>query len=173
MNKPLFVAFLAGIQILGVSSLPALAVDIPVLTLTEQDDQHLDWSWSDGTGSGTFVTVVHDFWNGVTIPLLSGISDGFYGRWAENDPGYRNDVFLASTAPGSGTLYVTSDLVDFSPTLAALGTALNSDHKLFQIIFNDRGDHFATPAPDSGATCLMLLGALGSMAFLRRRKDAC
>jgi hypothetical protein len=62
-------------------SVPAFAVAVlPTLTLTERDNRHLDWSWSDGTGSGTFVTTVPDSWHNVGIPLPTGISDGFYGR---------------------------------------------------------------------------------------------
>lgn len=142
---------------------------VPVLTLTEIDDTHLDWSWSDGTGSGTFVTAVPDWWNGYTIPMPTGIGEDFYGRWEEDFPGHRNDVYLKVTAGGPGTLYVTSDLVDFSPSLAPLGSALDSYNSGYQIVFNDKGDHIVTNVPEQGVGVGMLAGVAGAILLARRR----
>lgn len=151
-------------------SVPAFGTAaLPVLTLTERDDRHLDWIWSDGTGSGTLVTTTPDLWNGVSIPLPSGISDSFYGRWAETFPGYRNGVHMTSSGPGLGTLYVTSDFVDFSPSLAALGSALPSDNRRFEVIFKDLGDHHVTP--DAMSTAGILAGSFAGLTLIHRSKS--
>ncbi len=155
---------LIGATLFSVVSANAL----PILTLTERNDKNLDWSWSDGTGSGTFTTAIADTWHGFTIPLPSGVTDSFYGRWEEDFPGHRNDVYLPfSGTAGFGTLYVTSDLVDLSPSLAALGSALDSYKSVYQIIFKDLGDHIVS-TPDAGSAQLLLASSLGALAFLRR-----
>lgn len=158
---------LIGVTLCSLASANAL----PILTLTERNDKNLDWSWSDGTGSGTFTTLTADWWNGFTIPLPSGVTDNFYGRWEEDFAGYRNDVYLPfSGTAGFGTLYVTSDLVDHSASLAALGSALDSDKGVYQIIFKDFGDHIVT-TPDAGSAHVLLMSAFGTLALLRRRKS--
>jgi hypothetical protein len=76
---------------------------------------------------------------------------------------------MSSSGPGVATLWVTSDLVDNSPSLATLGTALPSDNKRFQVIFKDLGDHHATP--DAMSTAGILAGSFAGLTLIRRSKS--
>jgi hypothetical protein len=174
--KQLFASTLVGAGLLHAVSVSA----VPILTLQERQGQFIDWTWSDGSGSGTFVATspTSGAWFALDFPLPSSISENFYGEWEEDSPNQRNHVFITpkldpsnAPIPNVGLFYANSDWPDFNGGLAPLGTALDSDHGLYQVIFLDGPDHVLFVS-DMGGSGWLLAGSLGAMTLIRRRPAA-
>lgn len=149
---------------------------VPVLTLTERNGQYIDWSWSDGSGSGTFASTSSDEWKNLEFVLPLAVAEDFWGTWEEDFPGQRNHVFITPKRDSSGALVpdvgvfnANSDWPHSGGGLTPLGGAISSyTGKLYQVIFNDGPDHINV-LPDGGSMGWMLFMSLGGMVLVRRR----
>lgn len=81
------------------------------------------------------------------------------------------NMFKTSSGPDLGTLPVTSDLRDLSPSLAPLGIALPGNRGLREVVFNALGDaHVETR--DAMSTVGILAGSFAGLTLVRRSKSA-
>lgn len=144
---------------------------VPILTLREIAGQTIQWSWDDGTGGsgGILNSTSADIWFELSIPFPSSASGNFYGEWLEDFPGMKNYVFInpVGAAPGQAKFYAQSDYGYTSGSPHPDGTILDSSNGSFKVKFTDGPDH-PVPTPDSGTSSLLLAGAFGGIAVLRR-----
>lgn len=150
---------------------------VPVLTLSEHNGQFIDWSWSDGSGSGTFNSTSSDEWKNLEFVLPLAVAEDFWGMWEEDFPNQRNHVFITpkrdpsgAIVPNVGIFNANSDWPHSGGGLTPLGSPISSyTGGLYQVIFNDGPDHVLSVS-DGGSMGLMLCASLGSVALVRRRK---
>lgn len=166
-----------ALTIIAATLLGSLSANaLPVLTLKEHDGQYIDWSWSDGSGSGTFVSTANDEWKNLDFTLPSSIAEDFYGQWEEDDnAGHRNHVFITPKRDSTGALIpdvglfnANSDWQHFSGGLTPLGVALTSyTAGNYQVVYFDGPDHPIT-VPDLGSTGWLTLSSIGMISAYRR-----
>jgi hypothetical protein len=170
-----------ALTLIAATFLSSLSVNaLPLLTLTERTGQYIDWSWSDGSGFGTFVSTSSDEWKDLDFTLPSAIAEEFYGQWEEdNSLNHRNHVYIkpkrdttGALIPNVGVFNANSDWLHTSGGLTPLGVALTSySAGYYQVVFFDGPDHVAH-VPDAASTGWLMLSSVGLVAACRRRVGA-
>lgn len=144
--------------------------DNPTITLTEVSDTELDYSWSDGSGSGQLIASVPDNWSTGPDVLPGpglGINTGGQSFWAEETSLTYNNVSVSVGPAGQTQIFVQSDLNDPPLTPLANGAIFNANG--FNIQFFDNGDESGGSVPDAGATASLLGMSLAGLCVAKRK----
>jgi hypothetical protein len=151
-----------------------------ILTLTEVSSTELDYSWSDGSGSGQLFAAPGspDTWSGtITGPTFSNSAGlaGLRDQWFEPEGTLVNRVSVTTDRMGNWDLAFFDSDVPRSTTRPFAGPPLNNgdtfplsgaDDWTLKVV--DLGDASA-PVPEADSTALLLGIAFAGSAALRRR----
>jgi hypothetical protein len=147
-----------------------------VLTLTEVSSTELDYSWSDGSGSGQLFAAPGspDNWSGaIKGPNLGGGFgvQGIGNRWKEpeSEGTYYNQVFVNTDRKGKWNVEkFVSDVAGEGVVSNGATADVTPTDWLLKVV--DQGDLNSSVAlPEAGSTALLLGIALTGSVGVRRR----
>jgi hypothetical protein len=170
---------LSFLLLLGVGALMESANAGPILTLTEVSNTELDYSWSDGSGSGQLFAAPNfpDHWSGAISGPNLGINDSLTGNWREPELNSLNSVSVVSRSNGIWQLELFQSDV---PTVLTDYIGANGDGDIayphvpsqsqWAIKVVDLSDAKSPGSvPKVGSTALLLGLGLSGSAVVRKR----